>query len=128
LFPNPEDILRPGMYAKIHVATDVLKEKLLVPQAAVLETQGQYQVAVVDANNKVSLRTVKMGKQVGKLRLIDEGVAPGERVIVEGLQKVSDGMEVKTRLAAAEPAPSQASAPEPTPAAASNSAPIKSQN
>jgi membrane fusion protein (multidrug efflux system) len=99
VFPNPDDILRPGMYAKIHVATDVRKDTLLVPQGAVLETQGQYQVAVVGADNRVSMRMVKTGKQAGDLRIIEEGLAPGDRVITEGLQKVSDGMEVRPREA-----------------------------
>ena len=105
VFPNPDDILRPGLYAKIRAATDVRKDALLVPQAAVLETQGQYQVAVVGADNKVTLRMVKTGKQVGDLRIVDEGVSPGERVITEGLQKVSNGMEVAPRLAQSAPAP-----------------------
>jgi RND family efflux transporter MFP subunit len=105
IFPNPDNILRPGLYAKIRSNTDVQKAALLVPQAAVLETQGQYQVAVVGADNKVTLRMVTTGKQVGDLRIIDQGVSAGERVITEGLQKVSDGMEVKPQLAPAEPAP-----------------------
>jgi membrane fusion protein, multidrug efflux system len=104
VFPNPDDILRPGMYAKIHVATDLRKDTLLVPQGAVLETQGQYQVAVVGADNKVSMRMVKTGKQVGDLRIIEEGLASGDRIIIEGLQKVSDGMEVTPRLVPAEAA------------------------
>jgi RND family efflux transporter MFP subunit len=104
VFPNPDDILRPGMYAKIHVATDVLKDALLVPQGAVLETQGQYQVAVVGADNKVSMRMVKTGKQVGDLRIIEEGLAQRDRIITKGLQKVSDGMEVRPRLVPAEAA------------------------
>ena len=117
LFPNPGNILRPGLYAKIRSATDVQRGALLVPQAAVLETQGQYQVAVVDAANRVSLRTVKTGKQTGNLRIIEDGLKPGERVITQGLQRVSDGMEVQPRLAPAEPdnaaapAPAQSSVP-----------------
>jgi RND family efflux transporter MFP subunit len=105
IFPNPDFVLRPGLYAKIRSNTDVQKAALLVPQAAVLETQGQYQVAVVGADNKVTLRMVTTGKQVGDLRIIDQGVSVGERVITEGLQKVSDGMEVKPRSVPAEPAP-----------------------
>ena len=126
LFPNPGNILRPGLYAKIRSATDVQRGALLVPQAAVLETQGQYQVAVVDAENHVSLRTVKTGKQTGNLRIIEDGLKPGERVITQGLQRVSDGMEVQPRLAPAEPdnaaapAPAQSSVPS-APAAASAS-------
>jgi RND family efflux transporter MFP subunit len=105
IFPNPDFVLRPGLYAKIRSATDVRKDALLVPQGAVLETQGQYQVAVVGADNKVTMRMVTTGKQVGDLRIIDQGVSVGERVITEGLQKVSDGMEVKPQLAPSEPAP-----------------------
>ena len=100
-FPNPDNTLRPGLYAKIHFATGVQHNVLLVPQGAVLETQGQYQVAVVDADNKVTMRTVEIGKQSGGLRLINKGISPGERVITQGLQKVHDGMEVKPRVASA---------------------------
>ena len=132
LFPNPGNILRPGLYAKIRSATDVQRGALLVPQAAVLETQGQYQVAVVDAENHVSLRTVKTGKQTGNLRIIEDGLKPGERVITQGLQRVSDGMEVQPRLAPAEPdnaaapAPAQSSVPS-APAAASASPALQGQ-
>jgi membrane fusion protein, multidrug efflux system len=104
-FPNPDNILRTGLYAKIRAATAALHNALLVPQDAVLETQGQYQVAVVDSGNKVTMRTVEIGKQVGGLRLISKGISPGERVITEGLQKVHDGMEVKTRVVPSQPAP-----------------------
>ncbi len=104
-FPNPGDILRPGQYAKIRVATGVLHNALLVPQGAVLETQGQYQVAVVGSDNKVMMRTVEVGKQAAGLRIIEKGVSPGERVITEGLQMVHDGMEVKPRVIPAQPAP-----------------------
>jgi membrane fusion protein (multidrug efflux system) len=100
LFPNPNDILRPGLYAKIRAATDVERGALLVPQSAVLATQGQLQVAVVNADNRVSLRMVKTGKEFGHLRIIKHGLKPGERVVVKGLQKVRDGMEVKARLVA----------------------------
>jgi RND family efflux transporter MFP subunit len=103
IFPNPDYILRPGLYAKIRVAADVERGALLVPQSAVLETQGQSQVAVVGADSRVSLITVKTGKQAGNLRIIADGLKPGERVVTEGLQKVSDGMEVKAQLAPVEP-------------------------
>ena len=103
VFPNPDYILRPGLYAKIRTAADTKHGALLVPQSAVLETQGQYQVAVVGADNRASLRTVKIGKQVGSLRIIEDGVKPGERVVTEGVQRVSDGMEVKPILATPEP-------------------------
>ena len=111
IFPNPDYILRPGLYAKIRVAADIKHGALLVPQSAVLETQGQYQVAVVGADSRVSLRTVKTGKQVGSFRIIDDGVKPGERVVTEGVQRISDGMEVKPILAT--PEPDSAGAPGP---------------
>jgi RND family efflux transporter MFP subunit len=108
IFPNPEYLLRPGLYAKIRVAADTERGALLVPQSAVIETQGQSQVAVVGADNRVDLRTVETGKEAGELRIIKYGVKPGEHVITEGLQKVSDGMEVAPRLAPAAPAPASA--------------------
>ena len=104
LFPNPGSILRPGLYAKIRTPADTAYGALLVPPAAVLETQGQYQVAVVGTDNKVSIRSVTMGKLAGGLRIITSGVSKGDRVITEGLQKVSDGMEVAPTLATAVPA------------------------
>ena len=99
VFPNPDYILRPGLYAKIRTAADTRRGALLIPQSSVLETQGQYQVAVVGADNKVTLRPVTLGKRAGELRIIDSGVSPGEHVVTEGVQKVSDGMEVAPTLA-----------------------------
>ena len=122
-FPNPDNILRPGQYAKIRAATGVLHNALLVPQGAVLETQGQYQVAVVDSGNKVTVRTVEIGQQAGGLRIIEKGVSPGERVITEGLQMVHDGMEVQPRVIPAQPAPEStpgSAAQAPSPGAASS--------
>ena len=121
-FPNPENTLRPGLYAKIHFATGVQHDVLLVPQGAVLETQGQYQVAVVGADNKVTMRTVEIGKQSGGLRVINKGVSPGERVIAEGLQKVHDGMEVNPHVVSAPPAaPATPGSPDGAPSAAATS-------
>ncbi len=122
-FPNPDNILRPGQYAKIRAATDVRHNALLVPQSAVLETQGQYQVAVVGPDNRVTMRTVEIGKQAAGLRIIEKGVSPGERVITEGLQMVRDGMEVKPRVMPAQPAPEStpgSAAEAPSPGAASS--------
>jgi RND family efflux transporter MFP subunit len=110
LFPNPDSILRPGLYAKVRSPTDTLQGALLVPSDAVLETQGQYQVAVVGADNKVTLRPVTLGKLAEGLRIISAGVTAGEHVITEGLQKVSDGMQVAPTLAPAE-SPSSAATP-----------------
>ena len=125
-FPNPDNILRPGQYAKIRVASGVLHNALLVPQGAVLETQGQYQVAVVGSDNKVTMRTVEIGKQAAGLRIIQKGVSPDERVITEGLQMVHDGMEVIPRVTPAQPAPdstpgSAGEAPSPGSSASSQS-------
>lgn len=98
VFANPEDILRPGMYAKVRVQTGVRRGALLVPQAAVFEIQGQYQIATVGDDNRVTIHTIKPGSKVDGLWLINEGVKSGERVVTEGVQKVKDGMEVKPVL------------------------------
>ena len=100
LFPNPDGKLRPGLYARVRTPTVVKRGALLVPQRALVETQGQYQAAVVGDGDKVAFRTVKPGEQVGDLWIVDEGLTAGERVITEGLQKVRDGMVVKPKDAA----------------------------
>jgi membrane fusion protein (multidrug efflux system) len=94
IFPNPGNFLRPGQYGKIRVATSVRKDALLVPQRAVAEVQGKYMVAVVEADNKVDIRPVKTAERVDSLWVILEGLKPGERVVVEGIQKVRPGMPV----------------------------------
>jgi membrane fusion protein (multidrug efflux system) len=109
VFPNPDGILRPGLYAKVRAATVVKRGALVVPQRAVIETQGQYQAAVVGAGDRVALRTVKPAEQVESLWIIEDGLAAGERVITEGLQKVRDGMVVTPKQAAAATAPAAAS-------------------
>jgi len=103
LFPNPGNILRPGQYAKVRTATRTVQGALLVPQRAVTELQGAYQVAVVKPDNTVEIRPVKVGERVGGLWMIEQGVAKGEHVVIAGLQKVKSGMTVKARLAAPEP-------------------------
>jgi len=108
LFPNPENILRPGQYAKIRVPAETRKGAMLVPQQAVQQLQGSPQVAVVGADNKVDVRAVKVGEQVGNMWIVMQGLKPGERVVVEGVQKVKAGMAVNPKSSAAEPAPAQA--------------------
>src|SRR6185295_16860518 len=81
LFPNPDAVLRPGLYAKVRAPTDTLRGAVVVPARAVQELQGVYQVAVVGSDDKVALRTVKPGEQVDGLWVIDEGLRPGERVV-----------------------------------------------
>jgi len=88
VFPNPGNKLRPGLYAKVRAVTATKRAALLVPQRAVIEMQGSYQVAVVGPDNKVSIRSVKVGPRVDLLWVIEEGLQPGERVVVEGIQKV----------------------------------------
>jgi RND family efflux transporter MFP subunit len=95
LFPNPDNVLRPGQYGRVRFVSYIRPAALLVPQKAVTELQGMYQVAVVGSDDKVSVRTVKVGERSGSMWIIDEGVKPGERVVVEGVQKVRDGMTVK---------------------------------
>lgn len=94
LFPNPGNILRPGGYGKVRAVIRVQPDALLVPQRAVSELQGGYQVAVVDSENKVSIRTINVGDLVGNQWIIADGLKPGERVIAEGIQKVRPGMHV----------------------------------
>jgi RND family efflux transporter MFP subunit len=97
LFANPGNTLRPGQYGKIRTALRVQPGALLVPQRAVNELQGIYQIAVVDAQNKVNIRTVKVGDRIGSDWLINEGIQPGERVVAEGIQKVRPGMQVNPK-------------------------------
>lgn len=97
LYPNPGNVLRPGQFAKVKAVTRVKEGALLVPQRAVTELQGSYQVAVVGPANKVDIRPVKAAERIDNLWVIDEGVKPGEKVIVEGFQKVKQGSVVTTR-------------------------------
>jgi RND family efflux transporter MFP subunit len=94
LFPNPGNVLRPGQYGRVRSVTTTEPGALLVPQRAVGELQGSYQVALVDGDNKVRIQNVKVGQRVGNLWVIDEGLKPGERVVAEGIQKVMPGMLV----------------------------------
>jgi membrane fusion protein (multidrug efflux system) len=97
LFPNPDGMLRPGLYAKVRAATETVRGAILVPERAVQEIQGTYQVAVVGSDDKIALRTVKMGRQLDGLWVVNEGVKPGERVVTQGLQKVRDGIVVSAK-------------------------------
>jgi len=102
-FPNPGNILRPGQYGRVRVETNMKKGALLLPQSAVTQSQGSYQVAVVGSDNKVSIRTVKPGETVGTMWVIDEGLKPGEQVAVEGLQRLRDGTLVTPKPAQLSP-------------------------
>jgi RND family efflux transporter MFP subunit len=93
-FPNPKRLLRPGQYAQIRALTEVLKGALLVPQAAVSQLQGSYQVDVVAANNQVEIRNVEVGPMAGTQWVIAAGLKPGERVVAVGSDKVRQGQVV----------------------------------
>jgi membrane fusion protein (multidrug efflux system) len=96
LFPNPGNSLRPGEFARVRIKLDLKRDSLLVPQRAVSELQGNFQVAVVDPDNKVRIQPVRVGDRTGNLWAIDEGLHPGDRVVVEGTQKIKEGMTVVT--------------------------------
>src|SRR5262249_22672778 len=90
-FPNPDAILRPGQFGKIRFIPDAVKNALVVPQEAVTELQGNFQVAVVDQNNKVDIRPVKTGERIGGMWQITDGLKTGDRVVVQGVQKARQG-------------------------------------
>ena len=96
LFPNRSNSLRPGQFARVRIKLDLKHDSLLVPQRAVSELQGNYQVAVVDPDNKIRIQPVRVGNRFGNQWLIEEGLRRGDRVVVEGTQKVRDGVTVTT--------------------------------
>jgi len=98
-FPNPGNVLRPGQYGRVRVETRMKKGALLLPQSAVAQSQGGYQVAVVGSDHKVSMRAVKPGETVGTMWVIDEGLKPSEQVVVEGLQNLREGTLVTSKPA-----------------------------
>lgn len=109
IFPNPGNVLRPGQYAKVRAVVKVRKGAILVPQRAVNEMQGAYQVAVVGKDDKAQIRAVRVAERVGNMWIIESGLAPGERVVVEGFSRVKTGATVAPLDAAA--APSAAATP-----------------
>jgi membrane fusion protein (multidrug efflux system) len=98
-FPNPERILRPGQYARVRAETNLERGALVVPQRAIQDLQGLAQLTLVGADDKVELRTVTTGASWGTLRVVKQGVSAGERVVVEGFQKVRPGMSVTPKPA-----------------------------
>ena len=98
-FPNPQNFLRPGQFGRLRAAPDVRHDALLVPQKAVSELQGNYQLVVVGADNKASIRPIKVGERVGPMWIVESGVKAGEVVVVEGLMKVQNGATVKIKQA-----------------------------
>ena len=108
LFPNPGNILRPGQYGRVRAVTEIRSNALLVPQRAVTELQGRYQVAIVDSANMVSIRPVTVGDRSGSMWIIESGLKPAERVVVEGIQQIRPNQVVN-------PQPFVAPSPGPTP-------------
>jgi len=106
-FPNPERLLRPGQYGRARFQVETKKGALLIPQRAVQELQNLYTVAVVGTDEKVSIRTVKVGPRVDNLWVIEDGLEPGEKVVVEGLQRVREGAVVRATPAEPAAAPGQ---------------------
>ena len=97
IFPNPGNVLRPGQYGRVRAVTATKSDALLVPQRAVSELQGSYQVAVVGGDNKIEMRTVKVGERSGSLWVIEDGLKAGETVVVEGTQKIKPGAVVQPK-------------------------------
>jgi membrane fusion protein, multidrug efflux system len=95
--PHADAVLRPGGFGRVRFQTSMNEGALLIPQAAVIEVQSMYQVAVVDPGNKASFRTVKVGSRVGPDWIITDGLKPGDKVIVQGFMKVRDGTPVSPK-------------------------------
>jgi membrane fusion protein (multidrug efflux system) len=116
-FPNPKNLLRPGMFSRVRAEMGIRKAAPVIPQRAVSEVQGRYLVAVVSPENKVAIKPVKVGQWFGQLWVIDEGLKVGEKVVAEGTQKVRDGMVVSPKpfVAGAQAEPGAAQKPEAKP-------------
>jgi len=97
LFPNPGNVLRPGQYGKVRAVVRTAKGALLVPQAAVADLQGSYQVSVVGQDNRIAIRSVKVGERVGTRWIIQDGLKPGERVVAQGQQTLRPGTTVQPK-------------------------------
>ena len=96
-FPNPGNVLRPGQFGNVRFVADMKKGAMVIPQEAVNELQGSYQVAVVGDDNKVSIRPVKMGERIGAMWEVTEGLKPGDKVVVQGIQKAREGVQVTVK-------------------------------
>ncbi len=94
-FPNPDGLLRPGLYAKVTVMTDEAKNALIIPQRCISELQGQYSVFVVNDSNKVVSKSVKIAYKAGDLVAISEGIEKGDKIVIDALQKVRNGMTIQ---------------------------------
>lgn len=106
-FPNPELLLRPGQYGRVRILLENKANAMLVPQRAVQELQNLYSVAIVTADNKIAFRNIRVGQRVGSLWVVEEGLQDGDRVVVEGLQRIRDGVTVTAKPAPADAAPAK---------------------
>lgn len=102
-FPNPEGIIRPGQFAKVKAMINVVDDGILIPQRAVMELQGIYNVYVINKENKVEIRRIKLGPTIGSYWLVKEGLNKGEKIVYEGLQVVRPGMTVNPVVAELDP-------------------------
>jgi membrane fusion protein (multidrug efflux system) len=98
-FPNPEGLLRPGQFTKVRVKITTAKDAIMIPQRSVMEIQGLHSVFVVDSNNTIQTRDIKVGTTIGSAWMVTDGLKPGEKVVYEGLQKVKEGVTVKATVA-----------------------------
>ena len=94
VFPNQGSVLRPGQYGRVRAVTGTKENALLVPQRSITELQGSYQTAVVGRDNKIEIRTVKVGDRFGSLWIVEDGLSAGDTVVAEGTQKVTPGATV----------------------------------
>jgi membrane fusion protein (multidrug efflux system) len=120
-FPNPQSLLRPGQYGRVRAQTSLERGALVVPQRAVTELQGSYQIAVINADNKVHIQDVEVGPQIGTNWVITNGLKPGEQVVIEGNGKLADGIPVHPHPAAPEQASADQTSPGPQDGGKSNS-------
>jgi len=97
-FPNPDQLLRPGQYARVRAKQEI-KQAIVVPQRAVAQTQGKDEVAVLGAEDKIEMRTVKLGATSGAFVVVEDGLKPGERIVIDGISKVRAGQAVMAKPA-----------------------------
>lgn len=97
IFPNPGNVLRSGQFVRVRMRSEVRRDALLVPQRAVTELQGSYQIIVIGADNRAEIRPVRMGRRVDRMWVVEQGLNAGERIVVEGTQKATAGVVVNPR-------------------------------
>ncbi len=99
VFPNPEGLLKPGLYAKVEVNMDVIKDAIVIPQRCIMEMQGQFSVFVVSDSNTVNKVEITPGYKTGNMQIIKKGLKPGDKIVIDALQKVQSGLKIKPTAA-----------------------------